>query len=246
MSDKSAYSKFTAEAIKYNATYLLKSSGQLILKKMLPPPTLQLYPLIISLVFFGITLNKPRWAGKCGATNGQSCLVQLQCKCWYFAGGKEWGYLGRAVWLERWSEPFFPLGKQRQVWILSGLCKSLLFSVLLQESPGSLEPSVHLLVQLWRQNKEFITLPNDIWAERSFLGNAFVSSCFKSQCSPYVESVWVPHSNSFVPTGKQVFRFVFWIFVCINVTFKRYMWKCSSKCRLFEKCSTVLHSCAVV
>lgn len=109
--------------------------------------------------------------------------------------GTEWGYLGRAVWLERWSEPVFPLCKRRRVWILSELCRSLLFSVHLQESSWSPEPSVHLLVQLRRQKKELIRLTNDTWAANiciaiSYLGNAFVQSA--ESAFP----IWAGHWNS--------------------------------------------------
>lgn len=88
------------------------------------------------------------------------------------------GYLGRAVWLERWSEPVFPLCKRCRVWIPSGLCRSLLFSVHLQEHSGSPEPSAHLLVQLRTQNKELITLTRDtaLHSNRQIWWNAFVQT----------------------------------------------------------------------
>lgn len=73
--------------------------------------------------------------------------------CWS-VGGRQWRYLGRAVWSERWSEHFFLLGKRCRVWLLSGLGRSLAFSVLLQESSGSLEPSVHRLSQLQKPEQQ--------------------------------------------------------------------------------------------
>lgn len=143
----------------------------------------------------------------------------ISVSCWYSVGSAEWRYLGKAVWLERWSALVFLLCKQHRVWILSELCRSLLFSLLLQESSGSQAPSVHPLVQLWRENwlnyptvflgsKVTVHLPNN-----KLFGECI---CPKFLCwivfFQHAECIWVVHSKNLFFHLKRCFDLIFYTY----------------------------------